>query len=69
MAVVLYQASGWDATPGDHAVVEADIPGPLQSARGEDRAHPGRPVLVAGSGRRVAGRGRGGGLEGDGGGG
>jgi hypothetical protein len=50
MVIILYQADGRVAAPGDHAMVEADILGPLQSVRGENRAYLGRPVLVAGAG-------------------
>jgi hypothetical protein len=59
-------AKGRVATPGDHAVGEADVCSAVQSVYGEDRACPGRPVLVAGAGRGAPGRGRRGGLGGGG---
>jgi hypothetical protein len=52
--VVLYQTGGRVATPRDHAMVEADILGPLQSVCREDGACLGRPVLVGGAGRGAA---------------
>jgi hypothetical protein len=60
------RAGGRVAVTRHHAVVEANILGPFQSVPREIRARLGRPVLVAGAGRRAAGRGRRGGLGGSG---